>query len=88
MTPEREIKHKREIPDLWRVQRQRKDKEMRNYLNNDYVIKSDCHVILCVDQGRGSGRRRTEAVVNDDQDKPYVCDSKCSFHHFHIQGVP
>nr|XP_055042348.1 zinc finger protein DPF3 isoform X2 [Misgurnus anguillicaudatus] len=25
-------------------------------------------------RGRGSGRRRTEAVVNDDQDKPYVCD--------------
>ncbi|XP_048062566.1 zinc finger protein DPF3 isoform X3 [Chanodichthys erythropterus] len=27
-------------------------------------------------RGRGSGRRRTEAVVNDDQDKPYVCDNR------------
>lgn len=27
-------------------------------------------------QNRGSSRRRTEAVNNDDQDKPYVCDSK------------
>ncbi|XP_046877293.1 zinc finger protein DPF3 isoform X1 [Hypomesus transpacificus] len=26
--------------------------------------------------GRGSGRRRTEAVANDDQDKPYVCDNR------------
>ncbi|XP_051511816.1 zinc finger protein DPF3-like isoform X3 [Myxocyprinus asiaticus] len=25
-------------------------------------------------RSRGSGRRRTEAVANDDQDKPYVCD--------------
>lgn len=72
------------IPDLWCVQRQRKDKEMRNDLN------SDCYVFffIYVDQGRGSGRRRTEAAVNEDQDKPYVCDSKCQFHHFHIQCVP
>lgn len=71
------------------MQSQRKDKEMRNDLNSDYVIKSDCYVFfLYVDQGRGSGRRRTEAAANDDQDKPYVCDSKCQFHHFHIQCVP
>uniref|UniRef100_A0A8B9H268 D4, zinc and double PHD fingers, family 3 n=1 Tax=Astyanax mexicanus TaxID=7994 RepID=A0A8B9H268_ASTMX len=25
---------------------------------------------------RGSGRRRAEAVANDDQDKPYVCDNR------------
>ncbi|XP_066533505.1 zinc finger protein DPF3 isoform X3 [Hoplias malabaricus] len=25
-------------------------------------------------RSRGSGRRRTEAIANDDQDKPYVCD--------------
>ncbi|XP_051954142.1 zinc finger protein DPF3-like isoform X2 [Xyrauchen texanus] len=25
-------------------------------------------------RSRGSGRRRTDAVANDDQDKPYVCD--------------
>uniref|UniRef100_A0A673NA82 Zinc finger protein DPF3 n=1 Tax=Sinocyclocheilus rhinocerous TaxID=307959 RepID=A0A673NA82_9TELE len=38
-------------------------------------------------RGRGSGRRRTEAVANDDQDKPYVCDSKCQFHCFHMQPL-
>ncbi|TNN47501.1 Zinc finger protein DPF3 [Liparis tanakae] len=27
-------------------------------------------------QNRGSSRRRTEPVNADDQDKPYVCDSK------------
>lgn len=38
LTPEREIKHEREIPDSWCVQRQRKDEEMRNDLNSDYVM--------------------------------------------------
>ncbi|KAG9336498.1 hypothetical protein JZ751_002845 [Albula glossodonta] len=31
-------------------------------------------------RGRGSGRRKTEAASVDDQDKPYVCDSKCPLH--------
>ena len=35
-------------------------------------------VMCCLPQGRGTGRRRTE---RDDQDKPYVCDSKYRIHH-------
>lgn len=34
-----------------------------------------CHGDV-VFQNRGSSRRRTEAVSSEEQDKPYVCDSK------------
>ena len=32
-----------------------------------------CHVCA---QGRSSSRKKAEAAANEDQDKPYVCDSK------------
>ncbi|KAI1897292.1 hypothetical protein AGOR_G00081820 [Albula goreensis] len=36
---------------------------------------------------RGSGRRRTEAASNDDQDKPYVCDNRYrQKHNSHTAG--
>ena len=41
-----------------------------------YLSPASSLCVCLLLQGRGSGRRRTEAVANDDQDKPYVCDSK------------
>lgn len=35
-------------------------------------------------QNRGSSRRRTEPVNMDDQDKPYVCDSKGKYFVHHV----
>ena len=39
----------------------------------DCCIESGCRVCA---QGRSSSRKKAEAAANEDQDKPYVCDSK------------
>lgn len=46
-------------------------------------MKSEISQRLCarvVFQNRGSSRRRAEPVSIEDQDKPYVCDSKRTEH--------